>query len=243
MSNTIYIEPDDLELIAHVDSIECEHPSVSDMRAILAHDDLFDRQFAMVESGLLSKKNTHPPSADCIQRYRAVHFSGRRPLSVIDLQVIHDQESATALAAASWFAHQQSAGSATYTNDDIHCYRCLRDDQVPWGAPGANYHGLHYEQAGFAAWKPITWKRHLKTIDRTAWKVARDARRYGIEIRWLDAAHLKRGMRNGQTSHRMCTAAFGGSHTDPGRYYPVQYFMKRVRVHHEDLRHQVRRVA
>lgn len=223
------IEPGD-ERITAIDRIEAEHPTLLTLQAAVD-------PFSLDRELMFAMRKPWPLDHPCNSTLHAYHSSGRRPLSVIDLQVVHDQESPTALAAASWFPNPNSGGSATYCSDDYECYRSLPDDLIPWGAPGANYHGLHYEQAGYARYLSRNWMRHYRTIDRTAWKMARDARRYGLEVRWLDAHALGRGLRNGQTSHLQCTRAFGGTHTDPGRGYPRHLLMRRVRHHHEDLRH------
>lgn len=227
----VHIEPDDTAAILRVDEVDGKHLTLDQLVAAFPGHESLSRTLAF------AGRSPDLIGAGCNQTHRAVHYSGTRPLTVIDLQVIHDEEAPTALAAAMWFQNPASGGSATYCNDDYTCYRTLLDNQIPWGAPGANYHGLHYEQAGFARWHSIDWARHYRTIDRNAWKMARDARRYGIQVRWLDAAALRRGLRNGQTSHAQCTKAFGGSHTDPGFGYPKTLLMQRVRHHHEDLRH------
>lgn len=232
-----YIEEDDLDLIALVDTVHSRHPSAEQMLA--ASPDLLDIQNR--PKGV-SKR---PFSSDCDGSFAALRFSGLRPLSVIDLQVIHDTEALVAVASARWFANPAAGGSAHYVNDNNFCFRTLRDNQIPWGAPGANFHGLHYEQAGQASWGGVVWSRdHRDTIDRTAWKMARDARKYGIRIKWLDAKALRRGERNGQTSHLQCTLAFGpkGGHSDPGRGYPYAYLHWKQQKFYDQLSH-VRRVA
>ncbi len=231
------VAPDELDLIREIDRVDGKHPSLEQLVAALSGSAV-----ALDRAILKRHGQRKPPGAPCVTRHQARHYSGRRPLSVIDLQVIHDEEAPTALAAALWFTNLAAGGSATYCSDDYECYRSLSDAQIPWGAPGANYHGLHYEQAGFARWFSRDWGRHYYTIDRTAWKIARDARLYGIEVRWLDAHALGRGLRDGQTSHLQCSHAFGGTHRDPGFGYPKPLLMRRVRHHHEDLRH-VKRIA
>lgn len=227
----ILITPDQQELIDKVDQIDGKHLTLEQLaEAFPGHD-------ALSRSIMFAARKPDPVGASCNPAHRAVHNSGRRPLSVISLQVIHDQESPTALAAAMWFTNPAAGGSATYTNDDYECFRCLFDNQIPWGAPGANYHGLHYEQAGFARYHTPDWMRHYRTIDRTAWKIARDARHYRIPIRWLTAADLRAGHIHGQTSHAQCTLAFGGSHTDPGRGYPKMVLMRRAHYHYQNLSH------
>src|SRR3954462_4520974 len=126
---TVVISPDDLELIAQVDSVESEHPS---LETLLAH-----------EQGLRGAV-TAPDAitADCRAGFHAIHSSGKRPLTVIDLICVHATQGGTSRSVASYFTTPQSGGSATLVVDDNSCYRCLADNEIPWGAPGANYHGF-----------------------------------------------------------------------------------------------------
>jgi len=173
-----------------------------------------------------------PISANCRHDYTAAHNSGTRPLSAIDLIVLHSTEGDTAQGAARWFANPASAGSTHLVVDDNVCYRTLRDDQIPWGAPGANYHGFHIEQAGYANWSSSKWGNlHNKTIRRAAFKTALHCKRYGIRVRWLSAAALKLGVRDGITDHDECSKAFGGNHYDPGPNWPRSVFMGYVRAY------------
>jgi hypothetical protein len=160
-----------------------------------------------------------------------VHTSGRRPRSDVRWIVLHDEESASAFAAAAWFANRASQGSAHLCVDDGICYRTLDDDQIPWAAPGANEHGFHIEQAGFARWSAAIWRRHLRTLERAAYKTALHCRSFGIPPRFVGANGLRGGFR-GVTTHAECSKAFGGTHTDPGRLWPRRLFMSLVRRYH-----------
>jgi len=209
-------------LINAADCIEHRHPTTADLLA------------AEFRARTLSSFREQSPtsiSANCDKSFHARKTSGLRPLSVIDLNVIHSEESATAISAASWFENPRAQGSAHLCIDDNICYRTLDDDEIPWAAPGANYHGLHYEQAGFAGWARTIWEtKHRQTIIRTAYKIAYHSRKYGIGVRWLSADQLRAGIRSGTTSHAECTKAFGGTHTDPGAGYPRRLLMTLVRA-------------
>ena len=215
---TNVIEQSELDKIAEVDSIEMEHvPGQEMMRAL--------------NSLTLAEVVEQPIAANCLTTFTAAHHSGYRPLSAINLIVMHSTEGSTAIGAAIWFRNPLSKGSAHLVVDDIACFRCLKDDQIPWGAKGANYNGFHIEQAGFAKWSSYVWsKTHRKTLNRAAFKAALHCKRYGVSARFLTAANLKAGMRNGVTTHAECTKAFGGNHTDPGTGWPRALFMSLVRA-------------
>jgi hypothetical protein len=222
------IQPHEAEKIAAVDEIENQHP----MRVQLESE----------YRALTRTASFKAISTACNRSYRAVKNSGRRPLSVIDLMVIHCTQGFTAEAAASWFKNKLAMGSAHKVSDDNECFSCLDDDQIPWGAPGANYHGMHFEQAGYVTWTQVLWSRkHRNTVKRTAYKVALHCKKYGVRRRWLVAKQLAAGIRDGITDHMQCTLAFGGNHTDPGLTYPRKLFM--FFVHFYYLRVRVRRIV
>lgn len=182
-----------------------------------------------------------PIGANCLKTYKARHHSGTRPLSAISLVVIHSTEGGTAEGAARWFANPASGGSTHLVVDDNVCYRTLEDNQIPWGARGANYNGFHIEQAGYAHWTTTLWsKTHRRTLERAAFKTALHCKRYGIPMRFVTADGLRRGV-SGVTTHVECSRAFGGSHYDPGAKWPRWLFMNLVRAY--ALKIRVRRLA
>ena len=168
-----------------------------------------------------------PVPAPCSRSFTAVHSSGRRPNSAIGLVVIHCTQSDTARSAAAWFANPRSGGSAHLCVDDAECFRTLGNDAVPWGAPGANTRGVHIEIAGYAEWSRADWMRHERALRRGAFKAALHARMFGIPLRVLTPDQLKAGAK-GFVTHAICTTAFGDSHWDPGKRFPLSQFMSWV---------------
>lgn len=189
-------------------------------------------------------------SAPCSKRYRAFHTSGTRRLKDVTMIVLHDEESSTALSAAAWFTSPRSGGSAHLCVDDNDCYRTLDPEDIPWGAASApqisaNTHGFHIEQAGYAAWSTVLWKKHLNTIKRAAYKTAVWAQALDIPLVFLDATSLIAGKRHGITTHRAVSAASRQldpshatryTHSDPGAGWPTWLFMRYVRKYAEELK-------
>lgn len=173
-------------------------------------------------------------NADCHTTFRAAHTSGKRAVTDIKWIVMHDEEATSAFSAASWFANPKSAGSAHIAVDDGICYRTLADDDVAWGAPGANTDGFHIEQAGYANWSLVLWKRHVKTLQRAAYKAAYHCHKFGVPPVFVKAPGLKAGTK-GITTHAEVTKAFGGTHTDPGPLWPRYLFMGLVRRYYKQL--------
>src|SRR5215211_6920003 len=175
-----------------------------------------------------------PITARCDRTFRAIRTSGKREPGNVLWIVLHDEEASTAESAARFFTTPLAKGSAHLCVDDTICYRTLNNDDIPWGAPGANTHGFHIEQAGFAKWSTVVWVKHLRTLERAAYKTALHCVLFHIPPVFVFAAGLTNGQ-PGVTTHRECSKAFGGNHTDPGPFWPRRRFMRMVRDFHADL--------
>lgn len=196
-----------------------------------------------------------PIAAICKRSFfPAAHHSGERNLQAIYWVVLHDEEAPTARSAAAYFRNPESGGSAHLCVDDIECFRCLRNTQIPWGASSAsslqaNLHGFHIEQAGYARWFPGQWLLHKNTIERAAYKTALHLHLFKLPVQFVDAYDLERGARAGHpvkgvTTHREISKAskrldphnaWKYTHTDPGPFYPIGRLMKRVAAYYAEL--------
>jgi hypothetical protein len=173
------------------------------------------------------------PAPSCGTEFEAAHHGGTRSMSSVDLVVLHSTEGNTAKGAAEWFAttlpglpESKQPGSAHLIVDDAACYRALPDDVVPYGAPHGNVNGLHIEMAGFHNWTRQEWLSHLPTIEKAAGAAAAWGKKYGIPMRFVDAAGLRRG-ESGVTTHLELTQAFTpGGHVDPGTDFPLDVFFE-----------------
>lgn len=180
--------------------------------------------------------------------YPAAHTSGRREFSDIKWIVLHSEEASTAKSAAQWFENPDSQGSAHLAVDDTICYRCLMDKDVPWGAAsakkiGANWHGFHIEQAGFAKWQSITWFKHMPTLRRAAYKTAVHLKKFKLPIKFVDARMIINGEK-GITTHREISQASRTlepqnasdfTHYDPGIFWPKGTFMRLVKNYCKEI--------
>jgi N-acetylmuramoyl-L-alanine amidase len=187
-----------------------------------------------------------PVTAPCSREFLpAYHTSGERLNTEVWWVVLHDEEAPNARSAAEWFRNPRSGGSAHLCVDDLACYRCLSNAAIPWGASssfGANTHGLHIEQAGYARWSAIMWRRHWRTLERAAYKTAVHCKLFQIPVRFVTARELPAA--HGITTHAEVTQAskrldpehaWTYSHTDPGPLWPRRLFMRRVRAHYAGL--------
>jgi N-acetyl-anhydromuramyl-L-alanine amidase AmpD len=154
----------------------------------------------------------------------------------IDLLVIHTMENAEkpdgAENVANWFAGSTPPeASAHYCVDADSVVQCVRDEDVAWHAPGANYDGLGFEHAGTARQTGRDWSDEYSKamLEISAKLVAEKCAQYEIPPVWLYPADLQAG-RRGITSHDNVSKAFGRStHWDPGRGFNIQRYLRLVR--------------
>jgi len=161
---------------------------------------------------------------------------GRRE---IELVVVHtmeiDERADAAEACARWFADRRARVSAHYCVDADSVVQCVREEDVAWGAPGANANGIHVELAGRAAQTRREWDDAYSraVLARSAALVAEICERHRLPAVWLSAAEL-RSRRRGITGHAAVGEAFGRSdHWDPGPAFPASRFVALVRAARE----------
>ena len=153
----------------------------------------------------------------------------------ISLVVLHSAEApekpGKAFDVARWFAGVDAPqASAHFVVDAGEVVQCVREQDVAWGAPGANRNGLHVELVGFARQDPTDWVDTYSAamLERAAGLVAVLCARYGIPVQALDALDLVHGKR-GVTVHAAVSTAFHQStHVDPGPAFPMDAFVARV---------------
>lgn len=158
------------------------------------------------------------------------------------LIVIHATQSPERVGAARAVAHDfatrpaTNKASAHVTADALETIESVAPGNTAFAVPGANADGYHVEQVGYSEQSVEDWTDpySLAVIRATA-GVIRDA---STELRiprvWLDDAALaayKAGTRDGGvTDHATCSRVLGGSHWDPGPYYPRALLMALVRL-------------
>lgn len=173
--------------------------------------------------------------------FPAYHTSGHR--SAIDIRhvVWHDTEGGSAAGIASYFQSHTSGGSAHLVADNTECQRCLDNTTIPWGAPGFNTSGLHFEQCSWARWPRARWLTQHIMLHRVAYKTARWCKEYDIPVRFLTGAFIAEHYPNvpaGITTHLEITRSgkYGDTHTDPGLGYPRRMVMGLTRIYRKAMR-------
>ena len=186
---------------------------------------------------------------DAVPFVEAVNWSrtvGPQPKSLIVLHSMEAAEAAnTAENVAAWFAGLRGPAprtSAHYCVDADSVICCVPPDRIAWHAPGANGSGIGIEHAGYARQSRAQWlddysiRMLMLSAELTAWLCAR----FNIPISFIGADHIKRGAR-GITTHAEVTRAYpakGGTHMDPGVFFPIaEYLRFTVEAHEHATRH------
>jgi N-acetyl-anhydromuramyl-L-alanine amidase AmpD len=110
--------------------------------------------------------------------------------------------------------------------------QCVREDDMAWGAPGANRQSVHVELAGRASQGASDWQDAYsqKMLANAAKLVADICKRHVIAPIAVDVSGLlQRG--RGITTHDAVSKAFKQStHWDPGPGFPIAMFINAVRA-------------
>lgn len=170
---------------------------------------------------------------------KAVNYTKGPRKGAIRLIVIHTMESQekpdTAESVAAWFCDPKRApqSSAHYCVDSNSAVQIVDDQDIAWGAPGANNDGLHIELAGTASQSAKDWADaySLAELNQAAKVAAAWCKKYSIPAVHLSVAQVADGKTKGIIGHVDATKAFpkmGGNHTDPGANFPWAVFIAKV---------------
>lgn len=197
-------------------------------------------------------------ACEAIRMVKARYFTAvpRSKPRKIELVVIHVMQAAekpnTALAVGKYFQSKMLGAdgnprpaSTHYGVDAAEVVQYVEEEDVAYGAPGTNNNGIHVELAGYSEQTPSQWADEYSRTElaRAAKLVADICSRREIPATFVEAETLVVGGK-GITTHaevsRACQLAkkWGrkespffkatGSHTDPGKNFPLQSFMQQV---------------
>jgi N-acetyl-anhydromuramyl-L-alanine amidase AmpD len=159
--------------------------------------------------------------------------AGRRRVRVI---VIHDMEFTERSDAAEVIAHDfatrpaTSKASAHICVDNNSIVQCVKDNDIAYAAPGANRDGIQIELAGYGRQSREQWldQYGVALLALAADATAQYCLKYDITPVQLTNKELADGAK-GIVGHFQVSAVYKQSdHTDPGSYFPWDYFLKLV---------------
>lgn len=151
--------------------------------------------------------------------------------------VVHTMEAAekgdTAERIADYFRTTNKKASAHICVDNNSILQCVLDNDVAWAAPGTNRDGIHIEMAGYAKQTAEEWRDPYSTLvlENAADAAAQYCLKYDIPVAHLTNEQLADPSMKGLVGHAQVSAVFKKSdHTDPGKWFPWDYFLQRVAV-------------
>jgi hypothetical protein len=164
------------------------------------------------------------------------------PRSRTQLWVIHTAEcplkTGYARSLSLWSAGSTVQSSWHRMSDPGTVARYVPKDLKAWHATVANPISRGYEQAGYAAFTRATWLTDdgQASIDRLAQVIVAD----GIPadaVRWLTDDEVRRVLAGDRTLLGLCDHAQvqPKDRTDPGKGYPRDLLLERIRYHHPDI--------
>jgi peptidoglycan hydrolase-like protein with peptidoglycan-binding domain len=172
--------------------------------------------------------------------------------TVVHWIVIHSMEWAekpnTAEACANMFAGrwgEAPESSAHVCFDCDSAVLCVAEQHLAWHAKKANRFGIGYELAGFHRQSRAEWLDDYS--ESMLWLSAKYAARvtvpkWNTPIQFVDRDKLRKAYADyidhglpvpdelrGFTTHVAVTHGLGGSHVDPGKYFPMDRYLQMVR--------------
>lgn len=158
----------------------------------------------------------------------------------IRLIVIHSMESQekpnTAETVAAWFSSEKAPRASAHVCVDSNSTVTVVDDKdIAWAAPGANNDGLHIEIAGSARQSAAEWNDAYsrRALNQAAQVAAKWCKKYKIPAVLLTVEEVADKKSKGICGHITATQAFpamGGTHTDPGQFFPWTLFIDHVQL-------------
>jgi N-acetyl-anhydromuramyl-L-alanine amidase AmpD len=168
-------------------------------------------------------------------------FAGTRKIRLIVIHSMEFEEKGdTAESCAKYFQNpcdehgtpRPSAAHLCIDNNSI--VRCVPDNNIAGGAPGANADGIQLELAGFARQTEEEWLDDYgkQLLENAANAAAQYCLKYDIPVRQLTNDQLADGQSKGFTSHAQVSEVFKQSdHWDPGPGFPWKFFLETVERH------------
>lgn len=123
---------------------------------------------------------------------------------------------------AYWERQDRGLGAHILIDADGNSAKAADFHKITWAVKGANTGSIHFELIGFARFLPQVWWLRLRQLNKLAKWIAFLNLEYGIPI--------ERSVVSGVAGHREFP---GNDHTDPGKWFPMLYVLRKARVFRE----------
>lgn len=183
---------------------------------------------------------THNFETDSWPYIQAKNYrKANRKVGDVRVVVIHDMEApeknTTAEAVARYFATTSRPASAHINVDNDSIVQCVWDKDIAYAAPGCNHDGIQIELAGYARQTRAEWlDAYSKAVlELAARATAQYCLKFHLPVKKLSVAELKAGHK-GIVGHVDVSNAYKkSSHYDPGKNFPWDYFIERVKFFYD----------
>jgi hypothetical protein len=169
------------------------------------------------------------PRVDLDARGRIATHGNHHPVRV----VLHDTESHDGaglrdLAGIVQFWQRQNLGYGAHVivDKDANSALCANGDRICWHTSRRNTGSIGIEIIGFARFSPSLWFARPKQLHKVARWLAYYNFEYGIPLR--------ASPQHGITTHREQSKLYGGSHWDPGFFFPFNYVLRLARKYRKE---------
>ena len=166
----------------------------------------------------------------------------KRMIRLIVIHVMEAKESRrTAEDVGRYFQHPDKPSSTHVGVDCDSVVQYVRDNDVAYGAAGANHDGIHVELAGYSNQTHAQWLDAfgLELLENGSDVVAQYCLKYLISPRQLTNVQLLSG-ETGIVGHDQVSKVYRQSdHMDPGPNFPWTYFMTKVNEKLKDRQRQI----
>jgi N-acetyl-anhydromuramyl-L-alanine amidase AmpD len=117
-----------------------------------------------------------------------------------------------------WKRQNRGLGAHVIIDKDGNAAKCAAYDRITYAVANRNTGTIHFELIGFAKFLPQVWWLRLRQLNKLAKWLAYLNMEYGIR--------LEHSTVDGVAGHRDYP---GQTHTDPGRYFPMKYVLRKAR--------------
>lgn len=120
-----------------------------------------------------------------------------------------------------WQRQHLGYGAEILIDGDGNLCLAANPNQITWAVENHNTGTISIELVGFAKWGLVDWFKRRKQLDKLAKVLAWLRVEYGIPLVF--------NVDTGVSRHLDQSRAYGGTHTDPGKGFPLGYVLKKAR--------------